>query len=110
MLSTENTTPPKSSKPRNSNSSVQIQIEPKSRFEFIPRDTEKSEFLDLVDFGDYVFIANCNSFGVGITHAQTQTQAHTNTQKNVHTHTHTYTHTQTLTHTPAPTHPHTHTS
>jgi len=28
---------------------VQIQIEAKSGFEFVPRDTEKSEFLD---FGD----------------------------------------------------------
>ena len=41
-------TPPN---PRNSNSSVQIQIQPNSQFEFVPRDTKKSEFLDLVDFG-----------------------------------------------------------
>jgi len=25
--------------------------QPKSRFEFVPRDTEESEFLDVVDFG-----------------------------------------------------------
>jgi len=25
-------------------------MEPKSQFEFVPRDTEESEFLDLVDF------------------------------------------------------------
>jgi len=31
---------------------VQIQMKPKSQFEFVPRDTTKSEFLDLVDFGD----------------------------------------------------------
>ena len=37
---------------QNSNSSVHIQTKPKSQFEFIPRDTEKSEFLGLVDFGD----------------------------------------------------------
>jgi len=48
---TENTTPPKSIKSRNTKSSVQIQIKPKSKFEFVPRDTEDFEFLDLVDFG-----------------------------------------------------------
>jgi len=34
------------------NSSVQIQIEPRFQFEFVPRDTEESEFVDLVDFAD----------------------------------------------------------
>jgi hypothetical protein len=48
---TDNATPPKSTKSRNSNSSVQIQIEQKSQFEFVLRDTEKSEFVDLADFG-----------------------------------------------------------
>jgi len=48
---TEIATPPKSTKSRNSNSSVKIQIKPKSHCEFVPRDTEKSEFLDLVDVG-----------------------------------------------------------
>jgi len=48
--STENATPPKSTKSRNSNSLVQNQIKPKSPFEFVPRNTEKSEILDLVDF------------------------------------------------------------
>jgi len=52
---TENATPPKSSKSRNSSSSVQIQFEPKSQFEFVTQDTEEFEFLDLVDFGDVVF-------------------------------------------------------
>ena len=28
-----------------------FQINSTSQFEFVPRDTEKSEFLDLVDFG-----------------------------------------------------------
>mmetsp|Transcript_5803 Transcript_5803/g.5157 ORF Transcript_5803/g.5157 Transcript_5803/m.5157 type:complete len:97 (-) Transcript_5803:248-538(-) len=37
------------------NSSVQIQINPKSQFEYLPRNTEESEFLDLVDFGDVAF-------------------------------------------------------
>jgi len=50
-VSTPIATPPKSTKSSNSNSSVHIQIKPKSQFEFVPRDTEKSEFLDLVDFG-----------------------------------------------------------
>jgi len=49
--STENVTASKSAKSRNSNCSVQIQIQPKSQFEFVPRDTEKLEFLDLVNFG-----------------------------------------------------------
>ena len=53
--STESTTSPKFTKSRNSDSSIQIQIRPKSQFEFVPRDTEKSEFLDLVDFGDVAF-------------------------------------------------------
>jgi len=50
-VSTENVTSPESNKSRNSHSSVQIQIDPESQFEFAPRDTEKSEFLDLVDVG-----------------------------------------------------------
>jgi len=50
--STVNTTPPKSTKSRNSNSLVQIQIKPKSQCEFVPRDTEKLDFLDLMDFGN----------------------------------------------------------
>jgi len=49
--STENATRPKSTESRNSNSSVHIQIKSKSQFEFVPRDTEKSEFAELVDFG-----------------------------------------------------------
>jgi len=43
--------PPKSTKSSNSNSSVQIRIKANISFEFVPRDTEKSECLDLVDFG-----------------------------------------------------------
>jgi len=49
--STGNSTPPKSTKSRNSNASVQIQINPRSQFEFLPRDTEESECFDLVDCG-----------------------------------------------------------
>jgi len=48
-------TPPESTKSRNSNFSLQIQIESKSQVEFVPRDTEESEFLDLVDFGGVAF-------------------------------------------------------
>ena len=50
--STENATPPKSTRPRNSKFSVQIQITPKSQIVVVPRDTGKNEFLDLVDCGD----------------------------------------------------------
>jgi len=31
---------------------VQIHIKPESQFEFVPRNTEESEFHDVVDFGD----------------------------------------------------------
>ena len=48
--SAENANPPKST-----NSSVQIQINPKFRFEFVPQDTKESEFLDQADFGDVAF-------------------------------------------------------
>jgi len=51
-VSTENATPPKSTKSRNLKSSVQLQIKPQSQFEFVPRDTEVSKFLDFVDVGD----------------------------------------------------------
>ena len=54
-ISTENATPPKSTKSRIFNSSVKIQIKLKSQFEFVPRDTEESEFLNLVDFGGVAF-------------------------------------------------------
>jgi len=49
--STENTTPPKSTTSKNSNSPEQIQNKPKSHLEFVPRDTERSEVLKLVDCG-----------------------------------------------------------
>ena len=49
--STGRASPPNSTKSRNSNSSVQIQINPRSRFESVPRNTKKSVFLNLVDFG-----------------------------------------------------------
>jgi len=38
----------------NSNSTVQIQLKPESPFEFVARDTEECEFLDLLDFGGVV--------------------------------------------------------
>jgi len=53
--STENATPPKSARSRTSNSSVRIQIRPKSQLEFVLRDTEESEYLDLVDFKGIAF-------------------------------------------------------
>jgi len=48
-VSSENATSPKSAISRNPHFSVQIQIKRKSHFGFVPRGTEKSEFLDLVD-------------------------------------------------------------
>jgi len=53
--STENATSSKSTKSRYSNSSATIQIESKSQFQIVPRDTENSECLDLADFGDVAF-------------------------------------------------------
>jgi len=53
--STENATTPKSTKSRNSNSLVQIQITLKSQFKFVPRDTKESEFVELVSLGDAAF-------------------------------------------------------
>jgi len=47
---TENAMRQKSTTSRNSNFSVQIQIKPKSQFEFVLRDIKKSEFFDMVDF------------------------------------------------------------
>jgi len=35
--------------------SSDYQIKRQSQFEFVPRDTEESEFLDLVDFGGVAF-------------------------------------------------------
>ena len=53
--STENATPPTSTKSNDYISSVQIQIKPKSQIKFVPRDAEESEFLDWVDFGGAAF-------------------------------------------------------
>jgi len=53
--STENATPPTSTKSNDYISSVQIQIKQKSQFKFVPRDAQESEFLDWVDFGGAAF-------------------------------------------------------
>jgi len=53
--STENATIRKSTTSKNSNSLVQIQIKSISPFEFVPRDTEESELLDLMDFWGVAF-------------------------------------------------------
>jgi len=50
-VSIENATTMKSTKSRNSHSSVQIQSQPESQFEFVQWDTEESEFHNLVDVG-----------------------------------------------------------
>jgi len=62
-VSTENATTPNSTKSRNPNSSVQVQIQTKSQFEFVPRDTEKSEFLDLVDMYDMWSLVVIGAYG-----------------------------------------------
>jgi len=49
-VSSENTTPPKPTKSRNSNFSEQLEINSRSQFEFVPWDAEESEFLDLMNF------------------------------------------------------------
>ena len=46
---------PKSTKSRNSNSSVQLRFFSSFLFVFVPGEPEKSKFLDLVDFGDVTF-------------------------------------------------------
>jgi len=51
-VSTEIATPPKTSKSKKSNSSVQSQMKQKSPFEFVLQNTEKSQSLDLMDFGE----------------------------------------------------------
>ena len=53
--STENATPPKSTESRNSKSVAQIHIKNKSQSEFVPRNTEEFEFVDMVDFGNVAF-------------------------------------------------------
>ena len=51
-VSTKIATPPKSTKSRNSNSSVQIQTDPKSENQFVVmRDSEEYQFFDLVISG-----------------------------------------------------------
>jgi len=49
-VSTEIATSPRSTRSKDPNFSLQIQIQQKSQFEFVLRDTEESEFLDLVGF------------------------------------------------------------
>ena len=51
--STENATAPKFTTSRYSKSSVRIQIQTESQFEFVRRDTEESEFVDLANFGHF---------------------------------------------------------
>jgi len=53
--SAEIASPPQTTRSRNSNLSVQIEIKPTSQFEFVLRDTEESGFLDLADFGGEAF-------------------------------------------------------
>jgi len=61
---------------RNPNFSVQIQIRPNSQCEFVPRNTEASEFLDLVHVGGVAIV-------VDTVIAQEKWGAGVETQKNV---------------------------
>ena len=83
-VSTEITTLPKSINSRNSNCPVQIRMKSKSQFEYVQQVTEKSEFLNLVDFGDVAF-----SVETVIHTTQTNTQADTHRQTKTLSHTHT---------------------
>jgi len=50
---------------RNWNPSVQIEIQPRSQYEFVPQDTKESGCLDLVDFGDVTFFSgNCHGTSI----------------------------------------------
>jgi len=102
-VSTENASTPKSTKSRNSNSLVQTQNKPKSQFEFVLRDTEKLEFLDLVDFGGSNFGAHCHTHTHIITHIRSPihqwvTGLDCASVGHRHTHAHSCTHTYTHTH------------
>jgi len=52
---TEIITPTQFTKSGNSNYSVTVQMKAPTQFECVPRDTEKSEFLDLVHVGEVAF-------------------------------------------------------
>jgi len=65
-VSTESATPPKSTKSKNPNSLMHIQMNFKFEIEFVPRDNEESEFLDLVDFGGAAFSVET---GIGCLHS-----------------------------------------
>jgi len=71
-VSTENATPSTSTRSRNPQSSVQIWMIPKSQLESVPRDSEDSEFLELVGFGDVIFsvetVMMCTRYRVAKTH------------------------------------------
>jgi len=58
--STENATHPKSIESKNSDLSVYIQIGPNFQFEFVPRNTVESGFVDVTDFGGGNFSGNCH--------------------------------------------------
>ena len=62
-------TPPKSTKSRNSNSSVQIQTDPKSEDQFVVmQDSEEFWFFDLVDFRGVAIPGETVIFGASPQH------------------------------------------
>ena len=64
---------------------------PKSQYEFVPRDSQESEFLDLLNFEDVAFSVETV---IQKTFCYTLFLAHTPWHTYLHTHTHTHTHTQ----------------
>jgi len=70
-VSTGNATPPEFTKSRNPNSSVQIQT--KAEFEFVPRDTERSNFARFGGFrGCSIVSGNCHRPILSLQHAETE--------------------------------------
>jgi len=57
---TEIIAPAQFTKSRNLNYSVTVQMKALSLFECVPRDTEKSEFLNLVHVGEVAFEVETN--------------------------------------------------
>ena len=86
--STQYATLSESTASTSSNSSLQIQIQPKSQIEFAPRDSEKSGFLDWVDFGGVLSVETAVAI-VCILHLFIANVTFMNSRGLLHKHTHT---------------------
>ena len=65
---------------------VPIQIQPKSQFDFVPRDTAESESLDLVDFGGVAIPVDSIMYGGFYVEALQPTATRCNTLQHTATH------------------------